>query len=200
MKWMPMPSIIVTGGAGFIGSNFVRFLLKKTQNFKIVVFDKLTYSGNLISLKEVLLDRQVRFVKGDVADPKAVLKLYKDFQPEQIFHFAAESHVDRSIEGAEVFVRTNVVGTFRMLEGARHHLNRLKGPARKKFRFLGVSTDEVYGSLGKTGSFSETTPYAPHSPYSATKAGADHLLLAYATTYGLPVLLTNCSNNYGPYQ
>ncbi len=195
-----MPSIIVTGGAGFIGANFVRYLLEKTRNLKIVVFDKLTYSGNLLSLKEVRADRRVQFVKGDVADPKGVFKLYRDFHPEQIFHFAAESHVDRSIEGADIFVRTNVVGTFRMLVGARHHLSRLKGPARKKFRFLGVSTDEVYGSLGKTGSFSETTPYAPHSPYSATKAGADHLVLAYATTYGLPVLLTNCSNNYGPYQ
>jgi dTDP-glucose 4,6-dehydratase len=195
-----MASILVTGGAGFIGSNFVRYLLKKTKNPKIVVFDKLTYSGNLSSLKDVLADRRVQFVKGDVADAEGVFKLYRDFNPELIFHFAAESHVDRSIEGAEAFVRTNLVGTFRMLEGARHHFNRLKGRARGKFRFLGVSTDEVYGSLGKKGTFSESTPYAPHSPYSATKAGADHLVLAYSTTYGLPVLLTNCSNNYGPFQ
>ncbi len=198
-----MTSIIVTGGAGFIGSNFARYLLKKTQNQKIVIVDKLTYSGNLLSLKEVLSDRRAHFVKGDVADAKAVFRLYRDFRPESIFHFAAESHVDRSIEGAEVFVRTNLVGTFRLLEGARHYFNQLKGPARNKFRFLAVSTDEVYGSLGKTGSIlSETIPYAPNSPYSATKAGerADHLVQAYSATYGLPVLLTNCSNNYGPFQ
>jgi dTDP-glucose 4,6-dehydratase len=200
MKRKAMASILVTGGAGFIGSNFVRYLLKKTKNFKIVIFDKLTYSGNLLSLKDVLPDRRIQFVKGDVADAKGVFKLYRDFSPELIFHFAAESHVDRSIEGAEAFVQTNLVGTFRMLEGARHHFQRLEGVARKKFRFLGVSTDEVYGSLGKSGSFSENTPYDPHSPYSATKAGADHLVQAYSTTYGLPVLLTNCSNNYGPFQ
>jgi dTDP-glucose 4,6-dehydratase len=139
-------------------------------------------------------------VKGDIADENAVRRLYKKYRPVYIFNFAAESHVDRSIEGPAAFVKTNVVGTFRLLEEARGYYGRLDGALKKKFRFLHISTDEVYGSLGKTGLFTETTPYAPNSPYSATKAGADHLVRAYHETYGLPVVLTNCSNNYGPYQ
>jgi dTDP-glucose 4,6-dehydratase len=193
-------TIIVTGGAGFIGSNFVYYLLSKTRGYRIVVFDKLTYAGNLVSLKAALQDSRVKFVKGDIADAAAVHRLYRKYRPTYVFNFAAESHVDRSIEGPADFVRTNVMGTFRLLEEARHYYCGLNKTLQRKFRFLHISTDEVYGTLGKTGLFTETTPYAPNSPYSATKAGADHLVRAYHETYGLPVVLTNCSNNYGPYQ
>jgi dTDP-glucose 4,6-dehydratase len=193
-------TIIVTGGAGFIGSNFVYYLLKKTSGYRIVVFDKLTYAGNLLSLKAAMCDPRVKFVKGDIADGRAVRRLYQQYKPIYVFNFAAESHVDRSIEGPETFVRTNVLGTFRMLEEARIYYGKLGKALKKKFRFLHISTDEVYGSLGKTGLFTEATPYTPNSPYSATKAGADHLVRAYHETYDLPVVLTNCSNNYGPYQ
>jgi dTDP-glucose 4,6-dehydratase len=195
-----MPTIIVTGGAGFIGSNLVYYLLSKTKGFRIVIFDKLTYAGNLASLRDALRDPRATFVKGDIAESRQVSALYKRYRPTLLFNLAAESHVDRSIDGAGDFVRTNLAGTFQLLENARHYWNKLEPAARKKFRFLHVSTDEVYGSLGKRGSFSETTAYAPNSPYAATKAGADHLTRAYHETYGFPVLLTNCSNNYGPYQ
>ncbi len=195
-----MKTIVVTGGAGFIGSNFVYYLLSHSTSSRIVVFDKLTYAGNQRSLQEAIETGRVHFVQGDIADSRQVHALYHRFKPAYIFNFAAESHVDRSIEGPEAFVRTNVEGTFQLLQESRRYWMGLKGRARVDFRFLHVSTDEVYGSLGKTGSFSETTPYAPNSPYSATKAGADHLVRAYHETYGLPVVLTNCSNNYGPYQ
>jgi dTDP-glucose 4,6-dehydratase len=193
-----MKTIVVTGGAGFIGSNFIRYLLSQNGRDLIVIYDKLTYAGNLESLRVALRYPKVRFVKGDIADERGVGLLYSKFKPSLVFNFAAESHVDRSIEGAGDFIRTNLVGTFQMLEGARHYLG--GKDSAKKFRFLHVSTDEVYGSLGKKGAFSEQTPYSPNSPYAATKAGADHLVRAYHETYGLPLIVTNCSNNYGPFQ
>ena len=195
-----MKTIIVTGGAGFIGSNLGFHILPKIGNGHLVVYDQLTYAGNLASLAGPLKDKRVRFVQGDIADPAGVADLYRRFKPDWVFNLAAETHVDRSIDGPGRFVRTNLTGTFQMLEGARRHWMGLKGAAKKGFRFLHISTDEVYGSLGPRGRFSEGTPYAPNSPYAATKAGADHLVRAYHETYGLPVLLTNCSNNYGPYQ
>ena len=192
--------ILVTGGAGFIGTNFVYFLLAKTKKDRVVVFDKLTYAGNKLGLRKALQTGRLTFVRGDIADCAQVGRLYRSFKPGLVFNFAAESHVDRSIDGPEAFVRTNVEGTFQMLEGARRFWGPLRGKEKNQFRFLHVSTDEVYGSLGKTGLFDERTPYAPNSPYAATKAGADHLVRAYHETYGLPVLSTNCSNNYGPFQ
>jgi dTDP-glucose 4,6-dehydratase len=190
---------IVTGGAGFIGCNFVRLALAQTDA-RIVVLDKLTYAGNLQSLKDVAEDARFAFVGADIADRAAVERVYREYAPSAVLNFAAESHVDRSIDGPAAFVQTNVVGTFELLEAARHFAAGLSPERRERFRFLHVSTDEVYGSLGETGAFTESSPYEPNSPYSATKAGADHLARAYFATYGLPVLITNCSNNYGPYQ
>jgi dTDP-glucose 4,6-dehydratase len=194
-----MASWIVTGGAGFIGSNFVRHALRTTPA-RIVVLDKLTYAGHLESLEEVSTNPRFDFVRGDVSDSGAVEQLFREHRPSALLNFAAETHVDRSIEGPGAFVQTNVVGTFTLLEAARQHLARLGPEGRAAFRFVHVSTDEVYGSLGETGAFHETTPYEPNSPYSASKAGADHLVRAYWATYGLPAVVTNCSNNYGPYQ
>ena len=194
-----MPTILVTGGAGFIGSCFVRLWIAD-QAGTLVNLDKLTYAGNLDSLAEAAESPQHVFVEGDICDRATVLKLLHSYRPQAIVHFAAESHVDRSIDGPGEFIRTNMVGTFELLEAARAYWKELPAEEQGKFRFLQVSTDEVYGSLGSTGAFSETTPYAPNSPYSASKAGADHLVRAYYHTYGLPVLTTNCSNNYGPYQ
>ncbi len=194
-----MRTWIVTGGAGFIGSNFVR-RARAAGAARLVVFDNLTYAGHLESLDGVLDGAAVRFVKGDIADRAAVRAVFADARPDAVVNFAAESHVDRSIDGPGEFVRTNISGTFELLEAARAQLLTADDAARARFRFLHVSTDEVYGSLGPTGAFTETTPYAPNSPYSATKASADHLVRAYHETYGLPTLITNCSNNYGPYQ
>ncbi|MEW6271066.1 MAG: dTDP-glucose 4,6-dehydratase [Thermodesulfobacteriota bacterium] len=194
-----MRSMIVTGGAGFIGANFVRLALARTEA-RVVVLDKLTYAGNLESLHDVEHDPRFAFVRGDIADRTLVERLLREHRPSWIVNFAAESHVDRSIDGPRAFVETNTVGTFELLEASRRWLAEAGEAARREFRFLHVSTDEVYGSLGETGSFSETTPYAPNSPYSASKAAADHLVRAYHETYGLPTLITNCSNNYGPYQ
>ncbi len=194
-----MHTILVTGGAGFIGSNFVRLALARTDA-RVAVFDKLTYAGNLLSLADVANDPRFVFVKGDIADRQAVQALYAAQRPTWVVNFAAESHVDRSIDSPHDFVDTNVVGTFELLDGARQYCAELTAAARAHFRFLHVSTDEVYGTLGATGLFSETTPYAPNSPYAASKAAADHFVRAYHETYGLPVLITNCSNNYGPYQ
>ncbi|HKH46008.1 MAG TPA: dTDP-glucose 4,6-dehydratase [Thermoanaerobaculia bacterium] len=194
-----METILITGGAGFIGCNFVRLALAETEA-RLVVLDKLTYAGSLENLSGVLDDPRFTFVLGDIADRATVRKIFAEHRPTAVVNFAAESHVDRSIEDASAFIQTNVVGTFELLEAARRHAAELDAAGRQAFRFLHVSTDEVYGSLGPTGAFSETTPYAPNSPYAASKAGADHLVRAYHETYGLPALLTNCSNNYGPHQ
>ena len=191
--------ILVTGGAGFIGSNFVLDWLAQSDE-AIVNLDKLTYAGNLKNLLAVRQDARHVFIHGDICDTALMARLLDTHQPRAIVHFAAESHVDRSILGPGEFIKTNVNGTFSLLEAARAHYARLDGAARAAFRFLHVSTDEVYGSLGPDDApFAETTAYAPNSPYSASKAGADHLVRAYHHTYGLPTLTTNCSNNYGPY-
>jgi dTDP-glucose 4,6-dehydratase len=191
--------LIVTGGAGFIGSNFVHFALRQKGVERVVVVDKLTYAGSLLNLAEPLKDPRVRFVQADIADAPAMAALFAEAKPDAALNFAAETHVDRSIDGPAAFVQTNIVGTFSLLEAARELLK--AEPARKDaFRFLHVSTDEVYGTLGDAGLFREDTPYAPNSPYSASKAGADHLVRAYVHTYGLNAVITNCSNNYGPYQ
>jgi dTDP-glucose 4,6-dehydratase len=193
-------SILVTGGAGFIGSNFVLQWLS-AECTSVVNLDNLTYAGNIGNLETILADRRHRFVHGDIADRKLVRELLRDYQPRAIVHLAAESHVDRSIHGPEEFVRTNVNGTFSLLEETRDYWTDLRSDEKIAFRFLQVSTDEVYGSLSPDDPpFSEYTPYAPNSPYSASKAASDHLVRAYHHTYGLPTLTTNCSNNYGPYQ
>jgi dTDP-glucose 4,6-dehydratase len=194
-----MDTILVTGGAGFIGSNFVRQWIAE-ETGRLVNLDKLTYAGNLDSLADVAADPRYVFVEGDIGDGRMVSRLLEEYRPRAVVNFAAESHVDRSIDGPAAFVETNVVGTFRLLEGARGFFAKLEGPPRDAFRFLHVSTDEVYGSLGPEGKFNETSPYRPNSPYSASKAASDHLARAYHHTYGLPTIITNCSNNYGPYQ
>jgi dTDP-glucose 4,6-dehydratase len=191
--------IIITGGAGFIGSALIRHLLNHTEH-QVLNLDKLTYAGNLESLATVADHPNYRFVQADIADSSAVSQALAEFQPDAIMHLAAESHVDRSIDGPAAFIQTNIVGTYALLEATRSYLSHLD-PARKAaFRFHHISTDEVYGDLhGVDDLFTETTPYAPSSPYSASKAASDHLVRAWQRTYGLPVLITNCSNNYGPY-
>ena len=196
---MAQPTLLVTGGAGFIGSNFVLSLVSSGRA-RVVNLDKLTYAGNLESLAALQGDDRHVFVQGDITDRALTLSLLEKHRPDAIVNFAAESHVDRSIDGPGEFVRTNVVGTFELLEAARAHATRIGPDAAKQFRFLHVSTDEVYGSLGDSGFFTETSTYAPNSPYSASKAGADHLVRAYHHTYGLQTITTNCSNNYGPFQ
>ena len=192
--------ILVTGGAGFIGSNFVLDWIA-TEGTPVVNLDKLTYAGNLGNLANLKDDARHIFVKGDIGDRILVAKLLQQYKPEAIVHFAAESHVDRSIHGPAEFVQTNVVGTFSLLEEARAYWSALAEPEKSRFRFLHVSTDEVYGSLGPNDpAFTETTPYTPNSPYAASKAASDHLVRAYHHTYGLPTVTTNCSNNYGPLQ
>ena len=191
--------LLVTGGAGFIGSNFVLDWLAQSGE-TVINLDKLTYAGNLENLASLDADQRHVFVKGDMGDSALVAKLLATHQPRAIINFAAESHVDRSIHGPEDFIQTNIVGTFHLLEAVRAYWNGLQGDAKSSFRFLHVSTDEVYGSLGKdAAAFTETHAYAPNSPYSASKAASDHLVRSYHHTYGLPVLTTNCSNNYGPY-
>ncbi len=194
-----MGTWLVTGGAGFIGSNFVRLALDESDAL-VVVLDKLTYAGHLESLAAVQDEPRFHFVQGDIAHRDEVERVFAAYRPTAVLNFAAESHVDRSIEGPRAFLETNVRGTLELLEASRSLLATASPRERETFRFLHVSTDEVFGSLGPEGRFSETTPYAPRSPYSASKAGADHLVCAYHATYGLPTLLTNCSNNYGPYQ
>lgn len=189
-----MRNILITGGAGFIGSNFCVYMADVHPEDRLVVLDKLTYAGNLENLKSLERRANYLFIKGDITDLEFVSRIFKDERIDTVVHFAAESHVDRSILGPKAFIETNVNGTFSLLEAARGHWKTGDN------RFLHVSTDEVYGSLGETGSFTETTPYSPNSPYSASKAASDHLVRAYFHTYGLPVVTTNCSNNYGPFQ
>ncbi len=191
--------MIVTGGAGFIGSNLVYHALEHRAD-RLVILDNLTYAGNVLNLERALADSRVELVRGDIGDRTFVMQLFERTRPDAVLNLAAETHVDRSIDTPEPFVRTNIVGTFVLLEAARQYLQRLPRGDRERFRFLHVSTDEVYGTLGPDGRFSEETPYAPNSPYAASKASADHLVRAYFHTYGVPVLQTNCSNNYGPYQ
>ena len=191
--------ILVTGGGGFIGSNLIRHLLAETDH-EVVNLDKLTYAGNSQSLADIENSSHYQFVRADIAEPAQLRDVFDSVSPDAVMHLAAESHVDRSIDGPSDFIQTNVVGTFNLLDASLRHFKELHGDQKDRFRFVHVSTDEVYGSLGETGSFTETTPYDPHSPYSATKAAADHLARAWQSTYGLPVLVTNCSNNYGPYQ
>ncbi|APG26450.1 dTDP-glucose 4,6-dehydratase [Syntrophotalea acetylenivorans] len=190
-----MENILITGGGGFIGSNFVREALKEFSDCRIVNLDKLTYAGNLQNLSDIQADSRYRFVQGDIGDADLVESIFSCESIDTIVNFAAESHVDRSIHGPAEFVQTNIVGTFNLLECARKAWD----GKQEDCRFLHVSTDEVYGSLGETGMFTETTPFDPRSPYSASKASSDHLVSAYYHTYGLPTLVTNCSNNYGPY-
>ncbi len=196
---MTRPTWLVTGGAGFIGGNFVLRQLAR-QRARIINLDALTYAGNLDTLAAVMDDPQHIFVHGSINDHQLLVGLLRKHRPQAIVNFAAESHVDRSIDSPGDFIHTNVVGTFELLEAARQYWRELSPEQEETFRFLHVSTDEVYGSLGSSGKFTETTPYRPNSPYSASKAGSDHLVRAYHHTYGLPTLTTNCSNNYGPYQ
>lgn len=191
--------IVVTGGAGFIGSALARHLIKEI-GADVLVIDNLTYAGNMASLVYVEQSSNFRFLRADICETDRIIQALSAFRPDKIIHLAAESHVDRSIIGASDFVRTNIVGTFSMLEAARQYWNGLVAEEQASFRFVHVSTDEVYGSLSETGLFHEATPYDPSSPYSASKAASDHLALAWHRTYGLPVVISNCSNNYGPYQ
>lgn len=196
-----MKKVLVTGGLGFIGSNFVRLLLEDDRVEGVVNLDKMTYAGNPENLGDLEDDARYVFVQGDLADGDLAARLLAEHRPDAVVNFAAESHVDRSIDSPEPFFETNVIGTLRLLDATRKHWAELPEEARAAFRFLHVSTDEVYGSLGlEDPAFCESTPYAPNSPYSASKAGADHLVRAYHHTYGLPVVTTNCSNNYGPRQ
>jgi dTDP-glucose 4,6-dehydratase len=190
--------IIITGGAGFIGSALVRYAVGQL-GWTVLNIDQLTYAGNLSSLRDVANNPNYHFLKANICDHPIIAQTITDFEPEIIFHLAAESHVDRSLEGPSAFIQTNLVGTYTMLESARKYWATLPANKKSRFRFHHVSTDEVYGSLGETGFFSEETPYDPRSPYSASKAGSDHLVKAWFHSYGLPVVVTNCSNNYGPY-
>ncbi len=191
--------LLVTGGAGFIGSAVIRYLIQAT-NVTVLNVDKLTYAGNLDSLSAVANDPAYHFSQTDICNAKALPQLFTEFQPDAVMHLAAESHVDRSIDGPAEFINTNIVGTYTLLEVARNYWQSLPHEAKHKFRFHHISTDEVYGSLSDTGAFTEDTPYRPNSPYSASKASSDHLVRAWHHTYQFPVVTTNCSNNYGPYQ
>ena len=191
--------ILITGGAGFIGGNYILKQLQGTNNI-IINFDNLTYAGDLTKFKKYQENINYKFVKGDICDTKIIKETLSKYRPDAIIHFAAESHVDRSIEGPSLFIQTNIVGTSIILEESTKYYNKLNKNKRKNFRFLHVSTDEVFGELGKTGKFTEKTSYNPSSPYSASKASSDHIVRAWNRTFGLPILITNCSNNYGPYQ
>lgn len=192
-------NILVTGGAGFIGSALVRYLIESTSH-RVLNLDKLTYAGHTESLESIASSDRYEFLHADICDRSALEAAVERFQPDAIMHLAAESHVDRSISASGEFIQTNIVGTFTLLEVSRFYWQSLSGEKKEHFRFHHISTDEVYGELGEEGLFSETTRYAPNSPYSASKASSDHLVRAWHATYGLPILITNCSNNYGPYQ
>lgn len=192
-------NFLITGGAGFIGSAVIRFLISETKH-KVLNLDKLTYAGNLETLAGIENNPRYRFIQGDICDRQLIEKLFAEYQPDVVMHLAAESHVDRSIDGPSDFIQTNIVGTAVILECARDYYSTLNTERKSQFRFHHISTDEVFGSLGQTGLFTEESNYDPSSPYSASKASSDHLVRAWHRTYGLPVLITNCSNNYGPYQ
>jgi dTDP-glucose 4,6-dehydratase len=194
-----MEKVLITGGAGFIGSALARMIINETNNTVINV-DKLTYAGHLESLESIAHSDRYYFEEADICDTKEVERIYNEYKPDKVIHLAAESHVDRSIDGSAEFVRTNIVGTHNLLDLARNYYETLEGDKKQNFRFLHVSTDEVYGELGETGLFKETTSYDPRSPYSASKASSDHLVRAWYHTYDFPVVITNCSNNYGPFQ
>jgi len=192
-------TILVTGGAGFIGSALIRFLISETAH-RVINLDKLTYAGNLESLSSIENNDRYHFVHGDICDRPLVDDLLKQYRPDIIMHLAAESHVDRSIDGPDEFIQTNILGTYTLLEASRSYLAELEGSKQQSFRFHHISTDEVYGDLGEAGLFTEQSPYNPSSPYSASKAASDHLVRAWCRTFELPVVITNCSNNYGSYQ
>jgi dTDP-glucose 4,6-dehydratase len=194
-----MDTVVVTGGAGFIGSNFARHVLARSKA-RLVVLDKLTYAGHLENIVDLQGQPRYAFVKADICDRSALEEAFRRFQPTSVVNFAAESHVDRSVDEPGAFVQTNLVGVYELLETTRRYLAKAGNEVRSRFRFLQVSTDEVYGDAANGPAFTESSPYAPNSPYSATKAGADHLVRAYQATFGVPALITNCSNNYGPYQ
>ncbi len=194
-----MKKLLVTGGAGFIGSSVVRLAIASGE-YHIINLDKLTYAGNLESLESISKHANYSFEQADICKLEAIENVFSKYQPDCVMHLAAESHVDRSIDGPAAFIQTNIMGTFNLLEVARKYWADLPEPRKKQFRFHHISTDEVYGSLGASGLFCEDTPYQPNSPYSASKAGSDHLVRAWHHTYGLPVVTTNCSNNYGPFQ
>ena len=192
--------ILVTGGSGFIGSNFIHYLINNTDYQRIINLDKLTYAGNNENLINIQQDIRYKFIKGDICDRQCIKKIFQDYSPNKIVHFAAESHVDRSIDGPKDFINTNIVGTSILLEESLSYYNKLKKLSKSSFKFHHISTDEVFGSLGEKGFFVEDSPYDPSSPYSASKASSDHLVRAWHRTFGLPVTISNCSNNYGPYQ
>ena len=192
--------ILVTGGSGFIGSNFIHYLINNTDYQRIINLDKLTYAGNNENLINIQQNIRYKFIKGDICDRQCIKKIFQDYSPNKIVHFAAESHVDRSIDGPKDFINTNIVGTSILLEESLSYYNKLKKLSKSSFKFHHISTDEVFGSLGEKGSFAEDSPYDPSSPYSASKASSDHLVRAWHRTFGLPVTISNCSNNYGPYQ
>lgn len=193
-------TFFITGGCGFIGTNFIHFLLNKNKSNKVINLDKLTYAGNLNNLADVEDDDRYSFIHGDICDQKTVQEIFNNFKPNVVVNFAAESHVDRSIERPAEFIQTNIVGTSVLLQEALNYYKTLESDSRSSFRFHHVSTDEVFGSLGESGLFTEETPYDPSSPYSASKASSDHLVRAWHRTFGLPVIVSNCSNNYGPFQ